>query len=185
MRTESKFKYALKEMMATTPLEDINVTTLCKKCGCHRQTFYYHFQNIYDLLAAYFLNEKVTGMSDADSLEKSFYCLIGYASDNFDFLKSTYNSAAHDLVEDFFYNKLVTKLFSLLNGSNSYGLTAPGYRSVARRYSRLVADEFGVQFRNQSTSKQRFEKAMKRFVKITSTTVLPAFVELAKQEKER
>ena len=39
MITEAKFKYALKEMMAESPLEDINVTTLCAKCGCHRQTF--------------------------------------------------------------------------------------------------------------------------------------------------
>ena len=50
MITEAKFKYALKDMMKTMPLEDINVTALCNKIGCHRQTFYYHYQDIYDLI---------------------------------------------------------------------------------------------------------------------------------------
>ena len=39
MITEAKLKYALKELMQTKSLNDINVTTLCEKCGCHRQTF--------------------------------------------------------------------------------------------------------------------------------------------------
>ena len=57
MITEAKFKYALKEMMKEQELEDINVTALCARCNCHRQTFYYHYQDIYDLIATIFLTE--------------------------------------------------------------------------------------------------------------------------------
>lgn len=185
MKTEAKFKYALKEMMLTVPLEDINVTALCKKCGCHRQTFYYHFQNIYDLLASYFLNERVLGLNEADEIDKAMASLIEYSKQNFDFLRSSYNSAAHDLVDDFFYNKMVNKVFNILTKKDAQKLSASGYRSVARRYSRLAADEFGAELKDQSVSLQAFERTIKRFVKASLSLVLPAFVSLAKEEKRK
>jgi AcrR family transcriptional regulator len=74
MTTEAKFKYALKEMMLSKPLEEINVTVLCDKCGCHRQTFYYHYQDIYDLLAAIFLNEDIAGLDKAKEIPDALRC---------------------------------------------------------------------------------------------------------------
>lgn len=185
MTTEAKFKYALKEMMMTMPLEDINVTALCQKCGCHRQTFYYHFQDIYDLLAAYFLNEQVDGLQNAEELDKALEALMDYSKKNFAFLKSFYNSAAHDLVDDFFYNKLVNKVFTILTSKNNYRLTTNGYRSVARRYSRFVADEFGHYFKDASLTMTRFDKGMKKFIKSSLLTVFPSLISLSKEEKKR
>ena len=46
MTTEMKFKNALRELMKSMSIDEISVTVLCKKCGCHRQTFYYHYQDI-------------------------------------------------------------------------------------------------------------------------------------------
>ena len=59
MTTESKFKVALKALMTEKSIDDISVTILCKKCGCHRQTFYYHYTDIYDLIADILLNENL------------------------------------------------------------------------------------------------------------------------------
>jgi AcrR family transcriptional regulator len=97
MTTEAKFKYALKEMMLSKPLEEINVTVLCDKCACHRQTFYYHYQDIYDLLAAIFLNEDIEGLDKAKDAKETLLAFFSYAKENFVFLRSSYNSAAHDL----------------------------------------------------------------------------------------
>lgn len=185
MTTEAKFKYALKEMMLTMPLEDINVTALCQKCGCHRQTFYYHFQDIYDLLAAYFLNEQVPGLQNAEELDKALETLVDYSKKNFVFLQSSYNSAAHDLVDDFFYNKLVNKIFTILTAKDNYRLSTSGYRSVARRFSRLVADEFGYYFKDASLTMSRFDRGMKKFIKSSLLTVFPALISLSKEEKKR
>ena len=59
MKTQRRLAETLKDMMATTPIDNISVTTLSKKCGINRQTFYYHFHDVYDLLTLVFLNEKV------------------------------------------------------------------------------------------------------------------------------
>jgi AcrR family transcriptional regulator len=86
MTTEAKFKYALKDMMLSTPLAEINVTVLCEKCGCHRQTFYYHYQDIYDLLAAIFLNEKIEELDNATDVKQMLYSFLSYTKAEFRFL---------------------------------------------------------------------------------------------------
>ena len=185
MTTEAKFKYALKEMMLSRPLEEINVTVLCDKCECHRQTFYYHYQDIYDLLAAIFLNERITGLDQAEDVMGSLDCFLAYAKDNFVFLRSTYTSAAHDLVDDFFYGKMTTKLFDVLSKKNDYGLTRDGYRSVARRYAKTLSDELGYGFKDMSITPNRFEKSMKKFFVSSYAILFPSFLELSKEVKAK
>jgi AcrR family transcriptional regulator len=182
---EAKFKYALKEMMLAQPLEDINVKSLCEKCGCHRQTFYYHYQDIFDLLASIFLNEEVAGLAEATTIKETLDALLAYAKANLAFLKSTYGSAAHDLVDDFFYNRIMTKLFLLLNESNKKNLGKDGNRNVARRYAKIVGDEFGYCLKEADITADAFEKSMRRFIDASLTLLLPALVEVSKEEKKK
>ena len=70
MKTEYRLAEALKNMMSEVPLDSISVTSLSKKCHVNRQTFYYHFHDIYDLLALVFLNEKIPHIDECrDSVE--------------------------------------------------------------------------------------------------------------------
>jgi len=48
--TKESFALALKKMMTVKPMEKITVKDLVEICGVNRQTFYYHFDDIYDLL---------------------------------------------------------------------------------------------------------------------------------------
>jgi AcrR family transcriptional regulator len=185
MTTEAKFKYALKEMMLSKPLEEINVTVLCDKCACHRQTFYYHYQDIYDLLAAIFLNEDIEGLDKAKDAKETLSAFLLYAKENFVFLRSSYNSAARDLVDDFFYSKITAKLLSILTSNNNYGLQKDSYRNIARRYAKIVSDEFGYCFKDVGITPIKFEKTMRRFIDASLTSVFPALVELAKEEKKK
>jgi hypothetical protein len=50
-----KIAYALKDLMQTIPFEKITISDISKKSNIHRQTFYYHFQDRYELLD-YLLN---------------------------------------------------------------------------------------------------------------------------------
>lgn len=56
-RTKQMFARALEEMMRTESLEKIRVKDLCERCGTQRQSFYYHFQDKYDLMAWIFLQD--------------------------------------------------------------------------------------------------------------------------------
>lgn len=185
MITEAKLKHALKELLQTKSLDDINVTNLCEKCNCHRQTFYYHYTDIYDLLAAVFLNEVVDGVNEATDVKGVLVAILEYSKKNFDFIRSTYNSAAHDLVDAFFYNKIISKVFSLLRQADNYNLTVNCYRNISRRYANVVGSEFSYCFRDPTITVAKFERYMKRFINASLLTVLPGLVELSREERKR
>lgn len=48
--TKEALGAALKQMMAIKPIAKITVKDLVEICGVNRQTFYYHFDDVYDLL---------------------------------------------------------------------------------------------------------------------------------------
>lgn len=185
MTTEQRFKLALREMMQTKELDDINVTTLCDKLHCHRQTFYYHFRDIYDLLAAIFLNEEVPGLRNCYEINDILECLLQYAVNNFNFLKSTYKSAGADLVTNFFYNKIINKMISGYNAHNGVGLTKMSYRNVARRFSTSVSQEFGYAFKTQDVTSAKLEKFLKRYIDSATNVLYPALIVLSKEERKR
>ena len=48
--TKLRLANALKELMEKMPFEKISVTLICDRCGLNRKSFYYHFEDKYDLL---------------------------------------------------------------------------------------------------------------------------------------
>ena len=50
LNTKRLLANTLTEMMAEKPFDRITVSELTKRCGVNRQTFYYHFETIADLL---------------------------------------------------------------------------------------------------------------------------------------
>ncbi|MDD3214903.1 MAG: TetR family transcriptional regulator, partial [Eubacteriales bacterium] len=48
---------SLKTLMQTKPFHKISVGEICEHCGMHRKSFYYHFQDKYDLLNWVFYSE--------------------------------------------------------------------------------------------------------------------------------
>lgn len=58
MKTQVKLRLQLKQFLANEPLDTITVKRLASSCGINRQTFYYHYRDIYELLADVYINEK-------------------------------------------------------------------------------------------------------------------------------
>ena len=48
--TKKALANAMKELVAQMPFEKITVADICTKCDMHRKSFYYHFQDKYDLV---------------------------------------------------------------------------------------------------------------------------------------
>ena len=52
--TKRAFASSLKKMLAKRPLEKIRVIDITEDCGVNRQTFYYHFHDIPEVVECHF-----------------------------------------------------------------------------------------------------------------------------------
>ena len=59
LNTKQQLANALKSLMQTKPLEKITIKDIVIFCGVNRQTFYYHFKDINDLLGWIYKTEAV------------------------------------------------------------------------------------------------------------------------------
>ena len=55
--TKRALAASLKKLLKERPLDNITVKDIVEDCEVNRQTFYYHFQDIYDLLLWVFTTE--------------------------------------------------------------------------------------------------------------------------------
>lgn len=59
-QTKQQLAAALKTLMAQKPMDKITISELTAICNIRRQSFYYHFEDIYDLLRWMFQNEAIS-----------------------------------------------------------------------------------------------------------------------------
>ena len=186
MTTEAKFKYALRDLMKTLSIDEISVTVLCKKCNCHRQTFYYHYQDIYDLIADILLSENLETFEKAKTIEESCQQFLAYLKENFDFYRTTYLSSAKDLPDDFIFDKLRVKFLTILSKERKkYELKKIGEcRAAARRFSRIVSDEFGDRLKEAGANPEKFNKKMNAYLDKAQQILFPAILSMSREEEK-
>ena len=76
---------ALKELMAQKPIDRITIHDLTERCGIQRQTFYYHFEDVYDLLRWMFQAEAVALLKQHEGTllwQEGMLQLFHYIEDN-------------------------------------------------------------------------------------------------------
>ncbi len=59
-QTKHALAAALKELMAQKPIDKITIHDITERCGIRRQNFYYHFEDVYDLMRWMFQEEAVS-----------------------------------------------------------------------------------------------------------------------------
>ena len=180
MKTEHKLAEALKEMMAEMPVDEISVTTLAKKCHVNRQTFYYHFHDIYDLLTLVFLDEKIDGIENDSDVKSMIRCIFSYYQKNAKFIDATNDSAAKDLFEEFIYNATYRTILKIVNEQyDSKKLHHNDRKAIARFYSQAYSRSIVYYLSNYKNktidgllacfafeSEDNFEKAVARMLQV-------------------
>lgn len=63
------FSDTLMEMLKTKPLNAITITDIVNQCGVSRQSFYYYFDDIYDLIEWYFIQETEKALSEYSDID--------------------------------------------------------------------------------------------------------------------
>lgn len=101
------------EMAQKKDLDKITVTDLVNHCHISRQCFYYHFNDIYnvvELLVEQILKEALTQCQTSQTLEKGLFAFISTLYENHILLQKTLHSHQRDFVE----KKLLESIYTYL-----------------------------------------------------------------------
>ncbi|MGE4585091.1 MAG: TetR/AcrR family transcriptional regulator C-terminal domain-containing protein [Sphaerochaeta sp.] len=128
--TKLALAQSLKQLMAERTLDKITVKEIVLRCGVNRQTFYYHFRDIYDLLDWMFINEgqefarKYPNMSTNDDGQSAVRNMCSYLQDNRRIIMNIYHSLGRELLDRYLCREMEKLLRETLQArAHSYGAT--------------------------------------------------------------
>lgn len=107
-KTKRAFAESLKKLLSQKPLDKIKIADITEDCEVNRQTFYYHFKDIYDLLEWIYTNEATKVVGDKktyDTWQEGFYEVFEYILKNKEFVLNTYNSVSREYLERYLYSE--------------------------------------------------------------------------------
>ena len=103
--TKRAMAFSLKRLMVRKPLDKISIREITEGCGVNRQTFYYHFQDIYDLLEWMYQQEAVSLLAQYEGVllwQDGLLQLLRYLQDNRDICLCALRSLGHEHLRHFF-----------------------------------------------------------------------------------
>ena len=109
LRTKEKLSTALKAAMEKKPLSKVTVSELIKACNINRNTFYYHFDDVYALLKWMLEQEAIEVVKKIDLLvntEEAIRFVLDYVDKNQHIIACAYDSMGHEELKRFFYTDM-------------------------------------------------------------------------------
>ena len=100
---------SLKKYMAKKPLGKISVREITEDSGVNRQTFYYHFEDIYDMVKWMYQEEAVKLMAEHEGVllwQDGILQLFRYIEENRAVCLCALNSLGHQHLKRFFYDDI-------------------------------------------------------------------------------
>ena len=128
--TKKTLADALKRLLEKKPLAKITVSDIIRECGLNRKTFYYHFQDIHELLK-WMLNQeaiaRIKSFSAAMEFEEGMLFLLKYIEENRHILNCVCDSLGsleikHGLYQDFEF--IAEKMLAAVEKSKGIRLQA-------------------------------------------------------------
>ena len=120
--TKYKLSSSLKKLLLKKNIDKITVSDIVKEANVNRQTFYYHFKDIYNLIEWIYENEIIKELKIINVFndwEKSCDFMLNYILKNKDFISKTYKiSSLKSYIYDEVYNQIYNKVKEIKKNSN-------------------------------------------------------------------
>lgn len=110
---------SLKKFMEAKPLSKITVSEICNDCSMNRKTFYYHFEDIYDMLHWMLEQEAIKVVKQFDLLndyEEVIRFVIDYVDANNHILSCVYDTIGREGMKHFFFSDFNASINVIIEG---------------------------------------------------------------------
>lgn len=118
LKTKKKLALSLKHFMMSKSLDKITITDIVKDCNVNRKTFYYHFEDIYDLLKWILEEEAVEVVKQFDLMvdyKEAILFVIDYVEKNAHILACAYDTLGREEMRRFLYQDFISIIKSLID----------------------------------------------------------------------
>lgn len=146
IETQEKLSQSLKKLMTKKALSKITISDIVTYCGVNRNTFYYHFEDIYDLLKWTFEQEAllyIEEINTLDNFETITDFAIKYIKENRRFCQCAYETSPGAMqLKVFFYKfffNIITNLANEIITKNSYRVSKEFTSYIVENYCELMA----------------------------------------------
>lgn len=170
--TEKALAKALMEELSEKPLDKITVQSLTDKCGLTRNTFYYHFNDVYDLLSHIFLNEMDylrVKYAEKKNWEDGLEYGLNYLYEHKAAVKNINESNSHELISRYINhiaNEHAAAVVSLQYDDPDHELDSPTLMIVAKFYKAALLgalqDWIATEMKESPTELAKYYNAMFR-----------------------
>ncbi len=140
--TKRALAASLKKLLTQKSLDKITVTDITDDCQVNRQTFYYHFQDIYALVDWIFLTEAteaIDGQKTYETWQQGFLHVFDYVLSNRVLVVNVYHSVSRDQLERYLYDVTYDLLIGVVE-EQAQGM------AVREEDKRFIADFYKFAF---------------------------------------
>ena len=131
--TKRALEQSLKNLLAKKPLNKITISDITEDCGINRMTFYYHFENIYDLAEwACVENAKraIEGKKTCDTWQEGLLNIFHAVLENKTLILNVYHCVDLEQLERYL-NPLVRALILSIVEEKAVGLCIASFYEYA------------------------------------------------------
>lgn len=122
LKTKRALADALKTAMKTKKLSKITVSELICACNINRKTFYYHFQDIYDLLKWMLEQEAIEVVKNFDlvvNTEEAIRFVMDYVEKNDYIINGAFDSMGYEEIKRFFHNDFFSVIYAAIGSGET------------------------------------------------------------------
>lgn len=101
LTTKKAIAFTLKELLLEKPISKITINDITERCDINRQTFYYHFQDITDLIEWICVEDADKALKDKSSYETwqdVFLAVFDLMKKDYAFIMNIYRSISHEIL---------------------------------------------------------------------------------------
>lgn len=183
LMTKKALASSLKKIMEQKPLRKISVREIIEDCGVNRKTFYYHFQDIYDLLKWVFEEEAIEVVKQYNLIldyQDALHFVLNYVEENKLICNCAFDTLGRDELKRFFQKDFLSVIGNIVE-QLSDGMNIPeDYKKfLINFYTEALASLLIDWIRNKE---DRDKQKMIKYVSLTLYGSIKQVLEKAEKE---
>lgn len=174
---------SLKKLMKQKSLQKITIQEIADDCGMNRYTFYYHFKDIYDLLAWVFHEEALSLIRKSDNCltwQEGFLLFLRSIRENREVFQCALNSLGQDALRGMFYQEVSHLMQLFLTDVGGKYQVSQAYRDFLGDF--YIAALSGIVIEWIRRDMDLSEDEMMRYLRLTLDGQIDAILSRAEQE---